>query len=276
MANDDLLGVAPDYTMGFSEDVLQSIERNTAEAKAKFLLPYLRPGHRILDLGSGMGTVSAGLAKAVEPGELHGVDVDEEAVGLAKAVVESQRVGNAKFRVGDATNLPFEDGYFDVVHCRNVLMFIPDTQAALAEVRRVLKPGGIIGCREMILASCFNHPGYGGVLRRAWDLFEDLLKADDCHPQMGKDLKGHLVRAGFENPRFSASFEDYITPSDVAFIYNVAQKWFIGPEFAELAVTYGVSTLELCDEMMESYEKWVDDPLAVCGIAHGEAIASKP
>ena len=67
----------PDYTMGFSEEMLESLRRFTAQDNAAYLLPYLRPGLRILDFGCGPGTISAGLAKAVAPGELHGVDMEE-------------------------------------------------------------------------------------------------------------------------------------------------------------------------------------------------------
>ena len=202
----------PDYTMGFSEEFLTSLRRYTAEASAAYLMPYLRPGHRLLDFGCGPGTISVGLAKAIAPGEFHGIDMESSQIDLAKAVVQARRQGNATFHVGDITDMPFEDGYFDVAHCHNVLMHIPDTAAALAEVRRVLKPGGIIACREMITASCFTHPDFG-VIRKAWDMFEDLLEADDAHPQIGKDLKTRILGAGFENVDVTATFDIYDTPA---------------------------------------------------------------
>ena len=46
------------------------------------------------------------------------------------------------FRVADIVDLPFEDGFFDVACCNDVLAYVPDTQAALSEVKRILKPGG--------------------------------------------------------------------------------------------------------------------------------------
>ena len=156
---DEGLGGTPDYTMGFGEEMLEALRRYTAEANAAYLLTHLRPGQRVLDFGCGPGTISVGLAKAVAPGELHGIDMDEQTIGVAKAVVDSQGVNNATFHVGDVTDLPFEDGYFDVAHCHNVLMHVLDTQAVLSEVKRVLKPGGLIACREMISGASFNHPG---------------------------------------------------------------------------------------------------------------------
>ena len=265
----------PDYTMGFSEEIIEALRRYTAESNAAHLLPYLRPGLRVLDFGCGPGTISVGLAKAVEPGELHGVDMAESQVELARAVAQSQRQPNAVFHVGDVAALPFEDGFFDAAHCHNVLMHIPDTGAALAEVKRVLKPGGIIACREMICESSFNHPNFG-VLRKAWDMFEDLLAADDGHPQIGKDLNGHLQDAGFENVRVTASFDIYSSPRDVEFIYGFANQWFLSPEITEAAIKYGASSAELCENIRIAYDRWKDHPGAICALAFGEAIAGKP
>ena len=271
----DLISGTPDYTMGFSEEMLDSLRRYTAEANAAYLLPHLRPGLRILDFGCGPGTVSIGLAKAVDPGELHGVDMEQSQIDLATKVAKWWARENAIFHVGDVTDLPFDDGFFDVAHCHNVLMHIPDTSAVLAEAKRVLKPGGIIGCREMICESSFTHPDFG-VIRNAWDMFEDLVAADDGHPQMGKDLKNHMVEAGFENIRVTGSFDIYSAPPDVAFIYEFANKWFLSPEITEAAIKYGASTEELCDAIRVAYDKWKDHPGALCGLAFGEAVASKP
>ena len=272
---DQLHSATPDYTMGFSEEILDALARYTAESTAKHLLPYLRPGLRVLDFGCGPGTISVGLAKAVHPGEMHGVDMDEHTIEHARAVAQSQRQENAVYHVGDVTDLPFEDNFFDAAHCHNVLMHIPDTSAVLTEVKRVLKPGGVIACREMIAGSSFSHPNFG-VLRKAWDMFEDLLEADDGHPQMGKDMKDHLVKAGFEGIRMEGTFDFYNSPADVAWIYAFANKWFLSPEITEAAIKYGASTRELCDAIAAAYEKWRVHPGALCGIAYGEALANKP
>ncbi len=265
----------PDYTMGFSEEFLESLRRYTAEASAAYLLPHLRPGQRILDFGCGPGTISVGLAKAVDPGELHGVDMEVSQIELARSVAKVGGHDNATFHVGDVTDLRFEDDFFDVAHCHNVLMHVPDTAAVLAEVKRVLKPGGIIACREMITASSFTHPDFG-VIRRAWNMFEDLLAADDAHPQMGKDMKAHIIDAGFTNVRMTASFDIYNTPADIAFIYGLAHMWFLSPEITEAAIKYGAATEELCAAIGVAYDKWKEHPGALCGVAFGEAVAGKP
>ena len=70
----------------------------------------------------------------------------------------------------EGINLPFEDDSFDAAHCHAVLMHVLDTQAVLAEVKRILKPGGIISSREMTVAFSFLEPLLGST-EAAWDTF---------------------------------------------------------------------------------------------------------
>ena len=265
----------PDYTMGFSEEFPESLRRYTAQANAAYLLPYLRPGLRVLDFGCGPGTISVGLAEAVAPGDLHGIDMEESQIDLARSAAAAGGRDNAFFRVGDATRLPFADGFFDVAHCHMALMHIPDTRAVLSEVKRVLKPGGLIGCREIISRSCFTYPEFG-VIGKAWDMFEDLLAADDAHPQMGKELKAHLAEAGFANIQVTTSFDTYSTPVDVDFVHQMANKWFLSPEIMEAAIKYGAATEKLCNDIRTAYEKWKEHPGAFAALAFGEAVANTP
>ena len=267
--------ISPDYMSNFSEEILEHFKRYSAEQNAKFLLPRLRPGLSVIDVGCGVGAVSVGLAKAVEPGELHGVDADEAKVRMAQSIAEERQQRNAHFQVGDLLDLPFSDDSFDVAHCHNVLMYVPDTRAVFAEIRRVLRPGGIVACRELMVESCFSHPDFG-ILRRSWDMFEDILSTDGAHPQMGKNLNGLLTEAGFENIIRSASFDLYDTPEDVNFIYTVLQQWFLAPEIVETAVMYGAATQKMCDQIRNAYDRWKDHSGAFSALAWGEAIAVNP
>ena len=105
------------YTMGYSEEFRQMLNRRSAESHAVHLMPLLEPGMRVLDFGCGPGTISVGLARAVDPGEVHGIDIEESQINLARAAAEAGGHRNATFHVGDVTDLPFDDHSFDVAHC---------------------------------------------------------------------------------------------------------------------------------------------------------------
>ena len=265
----------PDYTLGFGRGWLEALRQNTAEAQAAYLLPRLRPGMRVLDVGCGPGTISTGLARAVAPGEVHGVDMEASQVELARSVAEAEGVENAHFRVADAVALPFEDGSFDAVHFHNVLVHVPDTGAALAEAKRVLKPGGVIGCREIVPGSCFAHPTFG-VLGQTWETMADLLAADDGHPLMGRELKTHLAEAGFANARITFSFTVYGAPEEVVSMHRFMRESVASQELEDAAVKYGAATREMYERIRAAYDRWREDPGAMLGFAYGEAVAEKP
>jgi len=136
------------YTHGHHESVLRSHRWRTAENSAAYLLPFIQPGVDILDVGCGPGTITADLAVLVEPGHVSAVEVSAEALALAKLEVAAQGRANVTFAVADVHDLPFEDGAFDVVHAHQLLQHVGDPVAALREMRRVCKTGGIVAARD--------------------------------------------------------------------------------------------------------------------------------
>lgn len=268
-----MTGQPHDYTMGYSDEFMQMLDRRSAASHAAHLLPLLRPGMRVLDFGCGPGTISVGLARAVEPGEFHGVDLEESQIDMARAAAAAGGHANATFHVGDTTALPFENDSFDVAHCHAVLMHAPDTHAVLSEIKRVLKPGGIIAGREMIGDSCFSDPH---AVPEAWSVFLRLVAANGGHPQMGRELKSCLHEAGFTDLRASASFEFFTTPADIAFFHGFVVDWFYSPAVMEAAIKFGLATQEDFDGWLEEVGRWKESPGAVAAIAFGECIGVKP
>jgi arsenite methyltransferase len=98
----------------------------------------LQPGERVLDIGSGPGLLAAEMAQEVGAGgHVTGVDPSESMLAIAR-----RRAAAAEFRAADALALPFADASFDVAVSTQVYEYVADVGAALAEARRVLKPGG--------------------------------------------------------------------------------------------------------------------------------------
>jgi enediyne biosynthesis protein CalE5 len=103
----------------------------------------IAPGMKILDLASGTGEPSLSLARAVGPkGRVVATDLVPEMLAAAQQNADTQGLRNMEFRAADAEHLPFADSEFDRVTCRFGMMFFPDIPRAMAEIRRVLKPGG--------------------------------------------------------------------------------------------------------------------------------------
>jgi SAM-dependent methyltransferase len=130
----------------------------------------LAPGERVLDLGCGTGSLSAALAARADPAEIVGLDIAASYVAFAAARLDDRRV---RFAVGDADRLPFRDAVFDRSLSLLALNFVADPPAALAELRRVTRPGGTVGAAVWDMA--------GGLVyqRLFWDTAAALDPAAD-------------------------------------------------------------------------------------------------
>ena len=109
----------------------------------------IAPGSRLVDVASGIGTTA--LLAATEYGALaDGVDLSPANVALATGAAAARGLTDvASFHLGDAESLPLADGGWDAVVCECALCTFPDKQTAVAEMARVLKPGGRIGITDM-------------------------------------------------------------------------------------------------------------------------------
>src|SRR5688500_17814452 len=103
------------YTHGHAEPVLQAHRWRTAENSAAYLLPSLRPGLDLLDVGCGPGTITVDLATRVAPGRVVGLDASTDPLDEARATATRAGV-DVTFEVGDVHALAAADDSFDVVH----------------------------------------------------------------------------------------------------------------------------------------------------------------
>jgi arsenite methyltransferase len=130
-----------------------------------------RPGERLLDAGCGPGFYVAELADEVgDDGSV--VGIDESADMLALAAARSEGRSNVSFVEAGVTALPFSDGEFDGAICVQVLEYVPDVDAAVAELYRVLRPGGRVVVWDVDWGTVSWHTADPERMRRvlaAWD-----------------------------------------------------------------------------------------------------------
>ena len=137
-------GDLPAYVHGHDASVLRSHGSRTVANSAQYLVPHLTAGLRILDVGCGPGSLTADLAAHCPQGSVTGIDASAEVIAVAAAAHGDV----AEFLTGDIVALDFPDDHFDVVHAHQVLQHLRDPVAALTEIRRVTKPGGIVAARD--------------------------------------------------------------------------------------------------------------------------------
>lgn len=183
----------------------------SADTHAAFFLPHIMPGDDLLDCGCGPGTITLGLAEAVFPGHVTGLDIEPSQLELAERLAWGREIMNTRFLRGNAYELPFRDGRFDLVFSHALLEHLSDPQAALREMARVLKPGGTIGVCLPDWDQFEFHP-FPTEVRNAIALYRGIQEENGGTTNGGTKLCNWLEASGFTAVKMSAYFERYESP----------------------------------------------------------------
>ena len=140
----------------YADDWLEGIPEHSIESFAgtgnPFSLGELRSGERVVDVGCGAGIDSLVAAKKVgTEGRVIGVDMTPSMLEKARRAAEEAGLESVEFREGYAEALPVDDGWADVVISNGVLNLMPDKDAALAEMSRVLTPRGRLQIGDILV-----------------------------------------------------------------------------------------------------------------------------
>jgi len=260
------------YTHGHHESVLKSHRWRTAENSAAYLLPYLQPGMNLLDVGCGPGTITLDLAARVAPGRVVGIDREPAVITEAVGLLPGGDSANVEFRTADVYSLDFEDESFDVVHAHQVLQHLTDPVAALVEMRRVLRPGGILGVREGDYGGFVWAPSHR-LLDRWMDLYHQVCSRNRAEADAGRHLLGWGQAAAFTDIKPSSSTWTFADAHDRTWWGELWAERVLKSSFAEQAVEYGLTTSEELLSISRAWRWWAEQEDAVFVLVHAELIA---
>ncbi len=257
------------YLQGHHDSVLRSHCWRTADNSAGYLLPHLRPGMRVLDVGCGPGTITRDFGALVGPdGEVLGIDSSADVVAQAVAACDLSQV---RFAVGDALHLELPDGSYDVVHAHQVLQHLADPVAALREMRRVTRPGGLVAVRDADYAAMTWHPAVPA-LDRWLEVYRAAARAHDAEPDAGRRLLGWAQSAGFAEVIPSVSAWCFATPEDRAWWGGMQADRILASRIAGEAVARGLCRVDELPEMADGWRTWAGAEDGWFAVLHGELL----
>ncbi|WP_116377430.1 methyltransferase domain-containing protein [Mycobacterium sp. MFM001] len=259
------------YTHGYHESVLRSHRQRTAGNSAAYLLPHLRQGMSLLDIGCGPGTITADLAERIAPGRLTAVDVTDDALDAARAEAHARNISNIAFATADVHALEFDDGTFDVVHAHQVLQHVADPVAALREMRRVCAPGGIVAARDSDYAGFIWYPQLPA-LDRWLDLYEQAARANGGEPDAGRRLLSWAQEAGFDDITPTAGICCFATPEERDWWGGMWADRIVESALARQLVDSRMATTEELNEIATAWRQWAAAPNGWLAIPHGEIL----
>ena len=186
------------YVHGYSKREAQRLEEQSEILETLLHGDTRYPaGNHVLEAGCGVGAQSVILAKQSPEAKFTSIDISPESLEKAEAAVLAQGHSNFTFRQADILQLPFEDEQFDAVFVCFVLEHLDDPDAALLELKRVLRRGGEITVIEGDHGSCFWHPETEASLK-VWKCMIRAQAIHDHDANIGRRVYPLLHKAGFD------------------------------------------------------------------------------
>lgn len=262
------------YTHGHHASVLRTHASRTAADCAAYLLPWLHEGDRVLDVGCGPGTITLDLADVVgSAGQVVGIDAAPAALEAARAEAARRDDARTRFEVADVYALPYADGAFDVVHAHQVLQHLTDPVAALREMARVVRPGGLIAARDADYSAMSWYPVSDGLT--SWlSTYQQLARHNGAEPDAGRHLLAWAHAAGLPEVTVSAATTSYAGADPCTWWAQVWADRVRHSEFADQARESGRSDAEL-DDLAAAWLAWGRHPDALFAILHVQILARR-
>ena len=263
--------MADQYLHGQHARVLASHAWRTAENSAAYLLEYLEEDMDVLDVGCGIGSISVDLAERLPRGRVLGVDIAPEPLDQAADYAVARGIENVEFEVGDAYDLDHGDGSFDIVHAHQLLQHLKNPLAAIVEMKRVLRRGGLLALREADYGAMAWYPEVG---LAAWHkLYRQVSTHHGVQPNAGRRLLEWVHAAGFRTVEPSSSTWTFADPVERDYWASLWIDRLRYSSFGTLAVSQGFTDEAGLEEMIVAWEDWARDGDGWFVVVHSEILA---
>jgi ubiquinone/menaquinone biosynthesis C-methylase UbiE len=163
---------------------------------------------RLLDCGCGVGSITIDLAEIVAPGQVVGIDRDASQLEVARKLAAERSVTNVTFEVGNVYELGYPEAWFDAVLAHTILVHLTDRLRALREMRRVLRPSGVIAVSDDDYSTFVSSPP-DSIAQQFIDLWAKYLIRNGGDPYYSRHLRRLLEEAGFAETEGHAVAADY-------------------------------------------------------------------
>jgi len=219
----------------------------------------LRPGLRVVEVGCGSGNTACWVAQQVSPGgSVVAIDVSPEQIEQARQQAASLNLANIEFQVADAYAPRLPEGHFDLAYCRLVLIHLTRPADALAAMRKLVRPGGVVVCEEMDL-DCWACDPPAEAMSKFFTLNIALGDRRGENYSLGVSLHRLFRQAGFARPEVASNF---------VLALRGERKRLLGMTFAEFApelVQEGLASQEEVDRVAADLMTLADDETKLFG-----------
>ncbi len=259
------------YIHGHDSSVVRQHQRRTAEESAAFLLPQLDPDMRLLDIGCGPGSITAGLGRHLLTGSVVGIDVASDVLRSARALIQEQSIENVELAAASVYDLSFVDDGFDVAYAHQVLQHLARPVDALREMRRVVRPGGLVGVRDCDYGTMASWPKSPSVIRFL-ELYHAVAERAGGDADAGRRIPTWMREAGFDDVTITTSTWVF---NEREGIQNWGFSWAertLRSSFAQQAVESGLASREELESISAGWRAWAEDPDAFFTFVHVEGV----
>jgi 2-polyprenyl-3-methyl-5-hydroxy-6-metoxy-1,4-benzoquinol methylase len=262
------------YQHGHHASVVNNHAKRTAETDAAFFVPHLKPGMRLLDVGCGPGSITAGLALRVEPAGTVGIDASESVIETARSLAKARPAKHLTFEVGNIYEPRFPAESFDAIFAHQVLQHLRRPVDVLRQFRALLTPGGVVGVRDVDWGSTTFYPENQGI-RGFLALYYELARRNGGEPNAGRHLRHWFREAGFVETHVTTSAVSYTDPAATREWADTYAERTLHSNIAEKSLEYGLATRSELEAMAASWRAWGRDADASWCFTNTEMVAWK-